>query len=64
MKNMITFALSDSSVKTMAEFVGNQKSPLKTPGDDMFIVQLDLASSRGTIQSKRGKVACFNSRGE
>ncbi len=62
MKNMVTFILSETSVRDMAEFVESQKSPIHTPGDDMFIVQMDLLTSRGTIQSKRGKVASFNSR--
>ncbi len=59
MRNMITFMLSESAIKTIAEFANNQKSPIHTPGDDVFIMQLDIATSRGTIQSKRGESAAF-----
>ncbi len=57
MQNMITFKLSDESIKAMAEFVVSQKSVIETPGHDVFIIQLDVATGRGTIQSKRGEAA-------
>ena len=59
MQNMITFRLSDSSIKTMAEFAESQKSVIQTPGDEIFVIQLDVATGRGTIQSKRGEAAAL-----
>ncbi len=62
MKNMITFALSAPAIKKISEFAATKESEILRLNEEMFVVMLDIGSGRGTIQSKDGRSAAFNSR--